>query len=112
MPRASIVSNNWTDSSLLCHWHSLQDIESVNRELLEVQRVNSQLRAEVDSLKEQAEEESEKHSLQLQKLRQEMRDMDSKHRRETTETETQYKVLNVTIYFAVCHLDQLLLLTV
>ena len=80
-------------------FYSLQDLESVNRELLEVQRVNGQLHAEMDSLKEQTEEESEKHSLQLQKLRQEMRDMDTKHRREYSETETQYKVRTHGFFF-------------
>ncbi len=69
-----------------------QDGESGGRELEEVRRVNDVLSREVETLRGLSEEAGQEHSQQLQALRVEMRDMDTRHRREAAETNSQYKV--------------------
>ncbi len=54
--------------------------------------MNDVLSREVETLRGLSEEAGQKHSEQLQALRAEMRDMDTKHRREGAETSSQYKV--------------------
>ncbi|XP_064400000.1 GRIP and coiled-coil domain-containing protein 1-like [Halichondria panicea] len=68
-----------------------KDGESGGRELEEVRRVNDVLSREVETLRGLSEEAGQEHSQQLQALRVEMRDMDTRHRREAAETNSQYK---------------------
>ena len=71
---------------------SSQDVDGVSRELEEVRRVNEQLVREVECVRGMAEEAAQGHSQQLQALREEMREVDNKHRKEVADANTQYRV--------------------
>ncbi len=62
-------------------------------ELEELQRMNEGLSREVETLKSLTEKGEQEHSRQLQALRAEMRELGAKHRRDITESNTQYKVI-------------------
>ena len=70
----------------------VQESDITNRELKELQQRNNELQHQVDSLRSECEEMEEKHVIQTQKLREEMRALHNKHKQEAATIEASHKV--------------------
>lgn len=73
-------------------WLSLQEYES-NKELYDLQERYEELGQVVERLQKEKEEEREEHSMSLQKLRTEMRQISDKHAQELLQAELEHKVI-------------------
>ena len=75
----------------------MQESDATNREIKELQKRNNELQRLVDTLRNDCEELEEKHVIQTQKLREEMRALHNKHKQEAASLDTSHKV-NVIWY--------------
>lgn len=75
----------------------MQESDATNREIKELQQRNNELQRLVDTLRNDCEELEEKHVIQTQKLREEMRALHNKHKQEAASLDTSHKV-NVIWY--------------
>lgn len=69
-----------------------QEADATNREIKELQQRNNELQRLLDSVRNDREELEEKHIIQTQKLREEMRALHSKHKQEAASIDASHKV--------------------
>lgn len=70
----------------------IQESDVTNREVKELQHRNNELQQLVDSLRNECEELGEKHVIQTQKFREELRSLHNKHKQEVASLDTSHKV--------------------
>ena len=70
----------------------MQESDATNREIKELQQRNNELQRLVDALRSDCEELEEKHVIQTQKLREEMRALHNKHKQEAASLDSSHKV--------------------
>ena len=77
--------------------------QDVSRERQEKEQRFEEMARLVEALKKEKDEERERHSLELQRLRTEMRDMADRHRHEVVQSEVNHKVcVCVFVCMSVC----------